>query len=85
MFFTTIGIKTPKCMQSFIWANETKFPETDLLNVYKCVRHQNAKKKNMEIALYGYTKQHYEKPVFGLFLSYLRTETPNLVNITLYC
>ncbi len=45
VFFTTIGIKTPKCMQSFIWANETKFPETDLLSVYKCVRHQNAKKK----------------------------------------
>ncbi len=41
-------------------------------------------KKNMEITLYGTTKQFYQKRVFCVFISYLRTETLKCMQDTLY-
>ncbi len=58
------------------WGKETTFPETCNSIVYEHVCHQYAKKeKKIESTLYGKTKEHYEKDVFWVFLSYLRTKT----------
>ncbi len=66
------------------WEKETTFPETCNSNVYEHVCHQYAKKKKIESTLYGKTKEHYEKDVFWVFLSYLRIKTRKHIQNAFY-
>ncbi len=68
---TIIHVKHSKC------GKETTFPETCNSIVYGMSVTNTLKKKKIESTLYGKTKEHYEKDVFWVFLSYLRTKRVN--------
>ncbi len=55
-----------------ICGSETTLPETCLLNVLECVRYQNAKKHGKPPKW-----EYYQKRVFKVLLSFLRTKTQN--------